>query len=535
MGRIIFTASDGGILEVQIADADMTEPYDWIPTNSAEVIAFAIHVRGLANTTTTLTLVDSFPPEANAGPDQTVNPFAVVALDATATTDPEDDTLTYAWTRISGPAVTLNNLNSAQPTFSAPPLSAGATYVFQVSVADGFNTDTDTVTITVNPFTVTLTANPSPIDHAGTTALTGALSHTTTGITQRWASSAGGTFSAQTALATNWTSPSTVILATVVDLTLTVRLSGVVIATKTIQVVVRAQTSLPLALPAYADQAGATGNTVDLTIASATDGRAPYSYAYASLPEELGAIGRRIRGRLITPGTETVTVTVTDANGDTATATFDWTVTGAAILPPSGINVRIDWGRSFFANDEANVTKRIRSGISCTRGRTINSAVLGRTAAGHLTFELDNSDGLYDLENTSSPLHGLIEPGILVQLREDGEPMWTGVLDSIPTEYDDIAGQHRANVTALGIYSTLRDATVHEGSLEPASTIRAFCDLLAVNDACGVPDPAASIFPDATLVGNRQYPRRPSAYRRHRGRFCFRGQCGQYWPTSRWA
>ena len=72
--------------------------------------------------------------------------------------------------------------------------------------------------------------------------------------------------------------------------------------------------------------------------------------------------------------------------------------------------------------------------------------------------------------------------------------MWTGVLDSIPTEYDDIAGQHRANVTALGIYSTLRDATVHEGSLEPASTIQAFCDLLAVNDACGVPDPAASYF-----------------------------------------
>ena len=205
---------------------------------------------------------------------------------------------------------------------------------------------------------------------------------------------------------------------------------------------------------------GATGNTIDLTIASATDGRAPYSYAYADLPEELGAIGRRIRGRLITPGTETVTVTVTDANGDTATATFDWTVTGAAILPPAGINVRIDWGRSFFANDEANVTRRIRSGISCTRGRTINSAVLGRTAAGQLSFQLDNSDGLYDLENTSSPLHGLIEPGILVQLREDGEIIWTGVLDSIPTEYEGSAGQHRANVTALGIYSTLRDATV---------------------------------------------------------------------------
>ena len=29
------------MLEVMIADADMTEPYQWIPANSAEVIAFA--------------------------------------------------------------------------------------------------------------------------------------------------------------------------------------------------------------------------------------------------------------------------------------------------------------------------------------------------------------------------------------------------------------------------------------------------------------------------------------------------------------
>ena len=243
-----------------------------------------------------------------------------------------------------------------------------------------------------------------------------------------------------------------------------------------------------------ADQTGATGDVVDFTIPVATGGRAPYSYAYADLPEELGAIGRRIRGRFIAPGVKSVTVTVTDANGDTATATFDWTVTGAAILPPAGINVRIDWGRSFFANDHANVTRRIRSGISAKRGRTINSAVLGRTAAGALSFQLDNSDGLYDQDNVASELHGLIEPGILVQLREDGNIMWTGVLDTIPTEYEGGAGEHRANVTAWGIYSTLRDATVHEGSLEPEPTNQAFETMLAANDVCGLSDPAASYF-----------------------------------------
>ena len=433
-------------------------------------------------------------PDADAGPAQTVDPFAAVDLDGTGSDDPDGDTITYAWIQASGPTVTLRNPTTSQPSFDAPASASAITLIFQVTVTDPSNfTGSDTVTITVRAFVITLSATPTIIDHAGTTALLAAVSHTPSGLAYRWTASAGGTFSAQTTLSTNWTSPTSVVLATVVDITFTATLSGISLA-KTIQVTVRAQGTPPLDLPTYADQTGVTGATVDLTIATATGGRAPYSYAYADLPEELGAIDRRIRGRLITPGVKTVTVTVTDANGDTATATFDWTVTGAAILPPAGVNVRIDWGRSFFARDEANVTGKIRSGISAGRGRTINSAILGRTAAGSMTFQLDNSDGLYDLENTSSPLHGLIEPGVLVQLRDGGEPMWTGVLDSIPTEYDDDAGQHRAHVTALGIYSTLRDATVHEGSLEPASTIQAFCDLLAVNDACGVPDPAASYF-----------------------------------------
>ena len=111
-----------------------------------------------------------------------------------------------------------------------------------------------------------------------------------------------------------------------------------------------------------------------------------------------------------------------------------------------------------------------------------------------MRFSLDNSDGLYDLENVASSLFGLIEPGILVQFRDGGDVLWTGVLDSIPTTYDDNSGQHRAHVSAWGVYATLRDATVAEGSLEPAPTIQAFCDLLETNDVCGVPDPSANFF-----------------------------------------
>ena len=60
-GRLIFEASDGETLEVMLTGADVTEPYLWTPTNSAEVIAFANHVRGLTDHNATLTLTDDPP------------------------------------------------------------------------------------------------------------------------------------------------------------------------------------------------------------------------------------------------------------------------------------------------------------------------------------------------------------------------------------------------------------------------------------------------------------------------------------------
>ena len=66
-GRIIVEASDGEMLEVMIANADMSETYFWTPTNSAEVIAFTTHVIGLTDRNATLTLTDD-PPVVNVAP-----------------------------------------------------------------------------------------------------------------------------------------------------------------------------------------------------------------------------------------------------------------------------------------------------------------------------------------------------------------------------------------------------------------------------------------------------------------------------------
>ena len=54
-----------------IANADMTEVYNWTPTNSAEVITFANHVRGLTDQNATLTLTDDPPAVAPSFADDT--------------------------------------------------------------------------------------------------------------------------------------------------------------------------------------------------------------------------------------------------------------------------------------------------------------------------------------------------------------------------------------------------------------------------------------------------------------------------------
>jgi len=91
------------------------------------------------------------PPIANAGADQTRNEGSLVTLDATQSSDPDSDPLTYTWTQIGVPSVTLSDSHSLTPNFTAPLVgTGGATLVFQLVVNDGLaDSLPDDVSITV--------------------------------------------------------------------------------------------------------------------------------------------------------------------------------------------------------------------------------------------------------------------------------------------------------------------------------------------------------------------------------------------------
>ena len=73
------------------------------------------------------------PPVADAGPDQVNVAAGGVHLDGSASYDPDDDPITYQWSQVSGPTVSVTGANTAQPAFTA---AAAQTYVFRLVVTD---------------------------------------------------------------------------------------------------------------------------------------------------------------------------------------------------------------------------------------------------------------------------------------------------------------------------------------------------------------------------------------------------------------
>jgi len=92
-------------------------------------------------------------PVANAGADQTVHSGDAVTLDASASTDPNNDALTFEWSQSAGPQPGTWATAGAKAIFVAPEVPDATTLVFDVQVSDGQGATSDTMTVTVLPRT----------------------------------------------------------------------------------------------------------------------------------------------------------------------------------------------------------------------------------------------------------------------------------------------------------------------------------------------------------------------------------------------
>ena len=145
---------------VELNDIDTPTPSFTAPSVSSDTeLVFSLTIKddngahsNIARVSVTVKNINNAP-TANAGIDQNINEGYVVSLDGTASTDPDNDQLSYTWTQTEGPSVVvLNDANSAISRFTAPSdLSEDTELVFSLTVKDdkGNESSSDTVNIIV--------------------------------------------------------------------------------------------------------------------------------------------------------------------------------------------------------------------------------------------------------------------------------------------------------------------------------------------------------------------------------------------------
>ena len=143
---------------VELSDATVANPV-FTPTSEGWY-QFQLAVGDGQNTSKpdrVLVIIGNQTPVADAGPDKLWPLGGPVGLDGSRSHDADPpDQLSYSWTQVEGPSVTLYDANSATPSFfRTREDSRAGTYVFRLVVSDGFaSSQPDTVKIEVAPFTL---------------------------------------------------------------------------------------------------------------------------------------------------------------------------------------------------------------------------------------------------------------------------------------------------------------------------------------------------------------------------------------------
>lgn len=137
---------------VILADAGTPLPYFTAPS-SEQVLRFQLTVddgefQSTSNEIEVHVDQNNAAPVAHAGNDQSVLGALIVTLDGSLSQDPDGDEISYLWTQVSGPDVSLNNQTHVIPSFVSP--AEGGEIHFQLVVNDGqYDSSPDTVVISV--------------------------------------------------------------------------------------------------------------------------------------------------------------------------------------------------------------------------------------------------------------------------------------------------------------------------------------------------------------------------------------------------
>jgi hypothetical protein len=262
---------------VTLSNADSLTPTFTAPdvTEATPIVLELAVSDGTSTVTDTVTITvypaaANLPPAVEAGPDQTVISGSTVTLAGTAS-DPENDPLSYAWTRIQGPAVTLSNAAILTASFVAPEVDESTAIVLQLAVTDGTTTQTDTVTITVAPepdkTAPTVDAGEAQTVTSGdTVALAGTASDPeTAALTYTWTRVSGPEITLDNA---DTLTPSFVAPAVSESTTITLQLAvsdGTNTATDTVTITVAPAINTPPTVDAGPAQTVTSGDTVVLT------------------------------------------------------------------------------------------------------------------------------------------------------------------------------------------------------------------------------------------------------------------------------
>jgi hypothetical protein len=143
------SSTSGSSIGPQLASYGTNAYVIWQDNTVREYVLFRASVSSGSTFAGTVNISNN-PPVSNASIDQTVFEGVLVTLDGTASSDPDNDPITYSWTQLAGTTVTLSDATSATPTFTAPEVGAAEILTFQLTVDDGITTSTDTVDVTVN-------------------------------------------------------------------------------------------------------------------------------------------------------------------------------------------------------------------------------------------------------------------------------------------------------------------------------------------------------------------------------------------------